>query len=242
MPYLATSAKKSVTALAVTVELTVFPPELWEAGTEVTFKATVKADGSPIANQRVNFYVYPQKLSGVMVGYAITNSEGLATYKWKVPWVLGDRTLPCNEHYVWAEVPHPYYKWSNRLTVKVAYPTRITLEVPSTVKTGETFRIGGKLEYESSEGTWSPLAGRNVNIYVDGKLIDTVTTKDDGTFATLHSISEPGTHTVVANYLGEGLTTGGVALARTAVGLLSPATSPLPQMIAGGLMLLAGML
>jgi len=238
MPYLATAAKKSVTALSIKVELSVFPPELWEVDTVVTLKAKVTSNGNPLADRTVRFWLIARKTVAKLIGSATTDSEGIARLNWTVPFTIDGYTLPCYEHQVQAEL-YPEGVSSNVETVKVAYPTKISLSVPKTVIVGQYFTISGKLLYKSAKDTWSPLAGRTVNVYANDKLIKSVTTGSDGSFEVKHKFDAPGTYTIVANYLGEGLAARAAVLTAR---LLSPATSPLPQVIAGGLMLLAGVL
>jgi len=242
MPYLSKSKSATITAQEVTVTLEVSPTGLWVAGQTVTLRAKVTADGSPVANHPVRFWFIVKKVNAKLIGGVSTNSEGVAELKWTVPWTLNGDTLPCYEHKLQAEL-YPEGIFSNYVTIKIAYPTDLSLNVPDKVLVGQSFRISGKLLYESAKDTWSGLPNKTVNIYVNGKLIKSVTTGSDGSFEVWHTFDTPGTYTITAEFPGEGLAT--AALAKTAVSPASlprPTISPLPQMIAGGLMLLAGIL
>ena len=97
------------------------------------------------------------------------------------------------------------YPFPLRVRVAVAYPTRISISAPGKVLVNETFTISGKLEYQSEDGVWRPLAGRTVSLYCDGTKIGDVATGSDGSYLRTASIPSPGTYTLKAVYAGEGL-------------------------------------
>ena len=67
----------------------------------------------------------------------------------------------------------------------------------------EEFTISGRLVYETAPGDRRPLAYRTVFLYCDGTEIGAVQTDESGYYSKRHSISRPGTYTLVAYYPGE---------------------------------------
>jgi len=234
---------------SVSVSLSVSPSPPWRAGQTVTFIVTATINGNPLANTPVWIFVRFIDDAGysrmTKIAEGTTDSSGKATITCALPFKVSiggvEYRLPCRTvNFIANE--RQYYTWSNYVSGKLAYPTRISISAPTAVRPGEEFTISGKLEYESDAGVWSPLGGKTVTLFYNGNRIADVVTASDGTYSITTSIDKPGTYTLKAVYPGEGLTAGAVALARTVTGFMSPAKSPLPQMIAGGLMLLAGML
>jgi hypothetical protein len=109
------------------------------------------------------------------------------------------------KHYLFLAV-HPASGTSSAMQDRpVAFRTRISISAPDKVGAGSPFTVSGKLEYESSSGTYSPLAGRTVSIYYDTTKLADVTTASDGSYSATVSIGATGTFTLKAAYAGEGL-------------------------------------
>jgi len=257
MPYWSAQASRGVTALSPSIDMTVSPSPPWKAGQTVTVKVTVKSNGNPVANTPVWLWLYSSDAKWrSMITQLYTDSTGSASVDWSIEWSrefenvdTGARstlTLPCRSWML--EAAAVMLGVSTRTSCSIAYPTRISIYAPDTVIAGQAFTVSGELEYLISPEPikWGPLKHKRVEIYCNGTKIAEVETADNGTYEVKVIIGRPGTYTLKAVFPGEGLTAGAAALAKTTVGtvggLMSPATSPLPQMIAGGLMLLAVML
>jgi len=206
MPYNRAEGTKSITVEAVTITLECVPSPPLTAGQTVTLKATLKRDGNPWPGETIVFYFSTL----YRIGEAVTDSNGVATMTYTVPWTVAGTTVPCRH---W-KYPEPLFEAIHPGSAKyayvegaVAYPTRISISAPDRVPAGTDFVIEGKLEYQSASGVWSPLAGKTVSIYYNGtKLID-LTTLSDGRYSALVRINTPGRYTLRAVYAGEGFAT-----------------------------------
>jgi hypothetical protein len=209
MPYNSAQATKGITILAVTVTLEVSPSPPWTAGQTVTLKATVTKDGTPWAGATVNFYI--SRPYTKLIGTGTTNSSGVATLSYAIPWTVDTTTVPCTTA-EFVAIETSTATTSNRPTGKVAYPTRISITAPDSVPVGYAFDITGKLEYQSASGVWSPLAGKTVSLYYNTTKISDVTTGSDGAYREPYAkIPTPGTYTLKAVYAGEGFTAAATA-------------------------------
>lgn len=248
MPYWSTQKSMSVTVYRATVSLTVSPSPPWRAGQSVTFKARVLSDGTPLEGVPVVFQILdPYGNPADFEGVKYTDSDGYATLTRTIPWTFMIRsvnyTLPCSTwNFMASAVIDSAVVRSNKVSAAIAYPTGITISAPSKIPVGAEFEVKGKLTYEAAPNEWRGLGGKKVTIYANDTKIGEAETDGEGNYSVKVKISTPGTYTLKAVYPGEGLTAGTAALARTTVGLMRPPMSPLPQMIAGGLMLLAGIL
>jgi hypothetical protein len=206
MPYVPASGTATVGVTSVSIVFSVSPPLPWTAGQTITFRVEVKSDGSPVAGQTVNFFYRPPGTTAIyVVAHSTTGSDGVATASWTVPIKTDYHTLACANWEWGAYVAGPnIYDFSNIITGKVAYPTRISISAPESVVVGKPFTITGKLEYESDAGVWSGLAGKTVSIYYDGTLLGQPKTASDGTFSLTAIIPISGTYTLKAVYAGEG--------------------------------------
>jgi hypothetical protein len=207
MPYNLIQATKSITLEKVTVAYEVSPGPPWTAGQTITMKATVTKDSVPFAGTKVWFSWGNADTGSAYIGSAITDLNGVATLSWTIPWTFtgptDTSTVPCK-----ANVSYAVEETSGTAAMvfgKVAYPTRISISAPDKVAPGQSFTISGKLEYESSSGVWSPLAGRTVSLYYNSTKIADVKTASDGTYSQSAAIPTGGTYTLKALYAGEGL-------------------------------------
>jgi hypothetical protein len=194
-------------AAPATLTFTVAPSLPWKAGQTVTFQATLTAGGVPVSGETINFFYRPPGTTPVyVVQVATTGTDGVARASWSVPIATDWHTLACAAWEWGALSGGPAYSGviSNIITGKVAYNTRISISAPATVAPGQSFTITGKLEYESSSGVWSPLAGKTVSLYYNGTLIGNVTTGSDGSYSATASIPTAGSYTLRADYAGEG--------------------------------------
>jgi hypothetical protein len=64
-----------------------------------------------------------------LIGTGVTDNSGVATYLYTLPWTVGGGT-PCTTNYF---VANTDTKWSNVVSGKAAYPTRISISAPDKV-------------------------------------------------------------------------------------------------------------
>jgi hypothetical protein len=184
------------------------------AGRGIRFSGRLTVDTTGVGGEevRVKYCLYDRPTVCYDIGSAITASDGSWYIDWGVPYGMA-----CRRYLFRAYHPASGTESATQ-EMAVAYPTRISdFTAPSKVGAGVPFTVSGKLEYESSAGTWNPLGGRTVSIYYDNtKLVD-VTTASDGSFTATVSIPTPGTYTLKAYYAGEGLTATAAAIAAVGV-------------------------
>jgi hypothetical protein len=202
LPYNAVSGTKAITVATVSVKLEVSPAPPWTAGQTVTLKATVTRNGAPLPGVLVVLYVAQRTWHEI--ARLTTDSNGVVTTTWTIPWTIDTDPLPCYTIYF---IAGSQGVWSNQPTGKCAYPTRISITAPDKVAPGASFTINGKLEYESASGVWSGLGGRIVSLLYNTTKIADVTTASDGSYSATASIPTSGTYTLKASYAGEGLAT-----------------------------------
>jgi hypothetical protein len=204
MPYNSSQATKGITVQLVTVALTVTPSPPWTAGQSITLKATVKKDGSPYSGVTVRFRWFTGTTSKD-IGDVVTDTNGVATITWTIPWKIDTTTVPCTTSTVYAyELVSGAYA---SVSGQVAYNTRLSISAPDTVPAGSYFTISGKLEYESASGVWSGLAGKTVSLYYNSTKIADLTTASDGSYSkTDVTITTPRTYTLKASFAGAGFT------------------------------------
>jgi len=202
LPYISSQNSKSISVLAVSIKnFSVTPSGPWYAGQVVTLKAQFLQDSNPRAGITVKFCFNVE--SAYDFKTATTGSDGYATLSYTIPHSIGTTTCYCKtgNFYVYDDVGN----MAGPISGKVAARTRISISAPDSVKTGQTFTISGKLEYESSPGTWSPLSGKTVSLYYNSTKIGDVTTDAGGNYSKSTSISTSGTYSLKASYGGEGL-------------------------------------
>jgi hypothetical protein len=205
MPIQPVSGTEQIAVLSVALQdFWVTPTPPWTAGQTVTLRVQSVENGTPRVGKRIQFTIIDMDTweSGVLVE-ATTGSDGYAVASAAIPWMVGSSVIPCGKIYLRAyDVEAGVY--SAAIPGSVAYPTRISISAPSSVAPGQTFTISGKLEYKSSPGAWSGLAGRTVSLYYDSTKIADVTTGSDGSYSASVSIPTIGTYTLTASYAGEG--------------------------------------
>lgn len=193
--------------MAVTVKLEVTPAAPWTAGQTVTLKATILQDTTPWPSQGVNFLVL-----GTLVYNRITDSSGVATVSYTIPWTIGATRLPCNTWPTLFTARHEESGMTKSVGGAVAYATRFMyFDAPATVATNVPFTVTGGLSYEESPGGWVPLAGKTVDLYYNATKIGSATTVF-GAFSATVSIPSSGTYTLKAVYAGGGLTIASVTV------------------------------
>jgi hypothetical protein len=218
LPYNPVAGTKGVTVYAITVTLTLSPSPPWTAGQTVSFVATLKKDGVAWAGETISFITYVLGVIPWNIGNAVTGSDGRASLSWRVPWKdSAGVTIPCGTRRFWANHAASG-AWSSPADAQVAFPTRISISAPDTVFPNQSFTISGKLEHQSDDGVWSPLAGKTVSLFYNGTKITDVTTASDGSYSASARIPTSGTYTLKASYAGEGFATA-VALFGLGVGL-----------------------
>ena len=223
MPYNPVERTATITVLAVTLEFSVSPALPWRGGQTVTLKGRLLTNTTPWVGQTVDFYRRTaEEPLPTRIGSAVTGSDGVATLTWTVP-----HGLACTLQRFWAR-HEPTDTISTPVTGGIAFPTRVSIAAPASVAPGQSFTISGKLEYESSAGVWSPLAGRTVYLFYDGTMIAQVITAADGTYSATVSIPASGTYTLKASFAGEGLALAAFALFGIGVGV-PPELEPIVQ-------------
>jgi hypothetical protein len=218
MPYNRAEGTKSITVYAVAITIEVSPKAPWTAGQTLTIRATLTKDGAPWAGETISFiFASPEqdtlpRIDTTVIGSAVTDANGVASFNWTVPWKIDTAQVPCRKfNYVGAwHQPSGAYKWYG--PGAIAFPTRISITAPDRVAPNQSFTISGKLEYESDSGVWSPLAGKTVSLYYNTTKIADVTTASDGTYSATASIPTSGTYTLKASYAGEGFTAAALAV------------------------------
>jgi hypothetical protein len=210
-------------------------------GEQVTHEARVSdpVTGGGLEGVEVRFQWY---IGGAWreVGRAYSDRNGRAVFTWTVPFsfqVAPDRftTLPCGSYSTRAYIPVTG-QYSTEVTVRVAYPTKITASTSKTTYApGETVTVTGRLT-RVEETAETALAGKTVTItWWDGSTTN-VTTDTNGNFtASKTGPTTTGTFSIKVAFAGEGLvlevpvvgvsgrivTTGAIALA-TATAILAP--------------------
>jgi len=204
MPYGSARSQGTLMVQQVGLFITV-DKEVVVPGDTVTFTCQLLTDGYGWAGQMVEVKHYP---TGKVIGRDVTNSAGIATIKWTVPFKDRDLgKLPCTYKEFFAYTPELGFS-SGRVTVAIAHEVHIyDLAIsPKTVQPGGQFQVSGYLVYIDEEGMPRPLAGKTVEIRIDGNVVDRVTTGSDGSFSSvLTAPSETGSYTIEAYYAGEGL-------------------------------------
>jgi len=188
------------------VELTISADKRWvEAGKQVTFTGKLTKDGVGWGGRTVYIQVYlegaePPMWSNVASG--TTGADGSYTITWTAEWERYGDILPCTDRRVRAFADAEVAVYSPEIKVAIAYPTRISIEAPGSVKPGEPFNILGKLEYEESPGVWKGLPDKTVVVYYDNTWLGETTTVSDGTYGLRVTIATPGKYTLKAVFEG----------------------------------------
>lgn len=225
MPYNAVQATKSIVVQAISVSLSISPSQPWTAGQTLTFKVKVYSNSTLLTNRSIRILIGFQSVGYAEILTGSTGSTGEYTGTWTVPWRI-TLTTPTGP----AEITVPCRVWwfqaydtassvaSSIITGNIAYPTRISISAPDTAVPAQSITVSGKLEYQDTSTTWSPLTNRKVSLYINGTKIADVTTDSSGNYSYTFAIQVgPGTYTLKASYAGEGFT----SLAITAVQITS---------------------
>jgi hypothetical protein len=232
VPYNPAQATTTVTLATASVDLTVSPGPPWTAGQTVTLKATVKYDSIAWAGKTVSFTIIHVPTGHIyLITQVSTDSSGVAQTSYTIPWTILSDVLPCNTIGFRAAIDSPYV--DKTVTGKCAYPTRISISVPSpTVPAGFPFTITGKLEAQIASGTWAPMSGRTVSVYYDSTKVGDVVTDGNGNYSINASISTTGTYTLKAVYAGEGFAT---AVAATTISNIGNIAIPIVLLVSGAI-------
>jgi len=215
MPFAIASGTKRITVMSAKVTLGPLPT--WaKTGEKVLFEGDVLYDTIPAMYETVEIYIN----KSIRVASGSTDDMGHFIIEWTVPFTAGGSKLPCNKWTFYAYHPSSG-QWSSGRSMSIAYNTRISISAPSQVGANVPFTISGKLEYESSPGVWSPLAGKTVSIFYNGTKIADAVTLSDGTYKVSAKIPTPGSYTLKAQFGGEGLGTLGLGFAPTEVTFVS---------------------
>ena len=214
MPLQSQTVTTSFTAYTVTVNLSLSPYKGYVPGEKTTLTVTVLKDNAAWQGVQVYAYMRPKgqsTLQAQIMGPQTTGSDGKASYTITWPWAIdfgsGSYSLPCKSFEVWAgafDGVSNQIGISSFIYVEIGYPTRLSIQVPSTVVVGQRFDINGKLEYQTSEGgNWVGLSSKSVDLTLDNTSLGTVTTDANGNFTKSGvTVSTSGTHGVRATYYG----------------------------------------
>jgi hypothetical protein len=210
MPLRASSVTLSFTTSQYGFTYSVTPTAVaW--GEQVTHEARVSdpITGGALEGVEVRFQWY---IEGAWreVGRAFSDRTGRAVFTWTVPFrfqFAPDRftTLPCGSYSTRAFIPATA-QHSTTVTVRVAYPTKITARTNKTsYAPGETVTVTGRLT-RVEETAETALAGRTVTItWWDGSRTN-VTTGTDGSFtASKTGPDRTGSYSIRVEFAGEGL-------------------------------------
>jgi len=202
MPFAGGSASTQVTVAGYEVKLERLPAYV-VAGDEVGFEGTLTFDGKPARGETVKVKYCPENTPTVCYDLLTLETGYMGEFytTWRPP-----HRMACGRYYFYAEHVASGATSAKQL-MAVAYPVRISIQAPSRVNRGAEFTISGKLEYESSPGTWSPLANRTVSVYRNGNKVADVKTLSDGSYSVKMSIQTGGTYTLRAVFEGERLPT-----------------------------------
>ena len=165
-------------------------------------------DERPLPDMTVQVFLNSWKgPGGLLVGEGETSSEGEFEIKCKVP-----REISAGDYHVMAKtVATEEYaeSWSDP-EITVVSDTSIEISLPEEAfEVGETFGIRVALREEPSfwvgegyEKRWNPVTDEEVELYIDGELIEKVTTDNKGEFVLPYAFTESGTHNVKAEFKG----------------------------------------
>jgi hypothetical protein len=195
-----TSTTVTVTSYSVTLEP--LPPYA-VAGGDVMFQGMLTVDGRPAPGEAVKIkfcpYDKPQACSDLLKLTTGAWGEFYATWK-------PTHDMACKKYYFFAEHEASGVR-SEFQVMSIAYPARLTIKAPGRVTAGQGFDVSGKLEFETSPGTWVGLENRRITIYCDRSKMAEAVTLRDGSYSVRVSIPRPGTYTLRAVFEGEGLPT-----------------------------------
>jgi hypothetical protein len=203
---------------SVTISFTMFQYKLdysvtptavaWGEKVEHVARISDPITGEPLVGVEVRFQWY---IEGAWreVGRAFSDVLGRAVFTWTVPFrfqFAPDRftTLPCGSYSTRAFIPATT-QYSTTVTVRVAYPTRITASTNKTnYAPGETVTVTGRLT-RVEETAETALAGKTVSItWWDGSTTN-VTTDTGGNFtASKPGPTTTGTFRITISFAGEG--------------------------------------
>jgi transglutaminase-like putative cysteine protease len=158
---------------------------------------TVKsASGTPVEGVFVEIFINPRKeiTGGVLVG------EGKVTGgNFNIDAQIPDVTDLGNYQLLAHTIGNSKYKdsWSDP-QIKVVTDTSITLNTPGRVKESEQVALQGKLTEENSK----PTQGQRIDIFLDGVLVNQLTTNADGYFQWEQTFNKPGDSIIEARFSG----------------------------------------
>jgi hypothetical protein len=200
MPYDTALGTRSITVSAPPVrsfvDVKVSPGPPWRAGQTLRIEGRLLEDTTPLVGVEV-WAAVQYDTSVLYLTYYYSGLDGKVILDFTVPYQVACRSAGFF-------LEDDIGTQSNRVWGKVAYPTRLSISAPDTVKMNEKFKVTGKLEYEYMPGDWRPLAGRKVEVYYNSSKLGETTTASDGSYSVEVSIPATGTYTLKAYYAGEG--------------------------------------
>jgi hypothetical protein len=200
MPYGTALATRSITVSAPVrsfVDVKVSPSPPWRAGQTLRIEGRLLEDTTPLVGVEV-WAAVQFDTSVLYLTYYYSGPDGKVILDFTVPYQVACRSAGFF-------LEDDIGTQSDRVWGKVAYPTRLSISAPDTVKMNEKFKVTGKLEYERSPGDWVGLGpGRKVEVYYNTSKLGEATTASDGSYSVEVSIPATGTYTLKAYYAGEG--------------------------------------
>nr|AIF09074.1 transglutaminase domain-containing protein [uncultured marine group II/III euryarchaeote KM3_34_C09] len=144
------------------------------------------------------------RFNGTLLGTVYSDSDGVWTIEWTIPNNIGLGSHPVE---IYAPAQGWYREASANGTIWVAHHSDLLLtsEDNGDATRGTFWNVSGRL-YDSDAIGLPGIAGRSVDILLDGVFVDTVTTDSFGEFELLipvSMVSARGEHTLSAHYAGE---------------------------------------
>jgi hypothetical protein len=148
--------------------------------------------GNPIQGELIHYYVNSQEIPGSPV---TTDANGVSSISY-TPSDVGVFTMQAS--YIGNQPNGKYASSSATVSITVnKRPTALSLNVPPSIKVGETQTFAATLEKD--DGT--PLSGQTINFSVNSGPIGAPTTNASGTASIQYTfLSSPGTYIIKAEY------------------------------------------
>ncbi|MCI0437871.1 MAG: hypothetical protein L0177_01925, partial [Chloroflexi bacterium] len=208
-------------------EITELPTQV-RKGRPVVVKGTVLTEGgAPVSGMRVDIYLNETKEHGGQLVGSGTVENGVFEVEAVIPpeLLIGDYQALANA------VGNAHYleSWSDP-EVEVFSGTEILFNGPGSVPVDSEARYWGVLLEESGD----PLPEKSVRVTVDGSALSTIGTDDQGAFAFSHVFTEPGAHSIEAEFVESEFLLGNRARLETTATLPTSLALSMPVQVEAG--------
>jgi len=171
--------------------------------------ARASVGGSPLAGEAIEIRLRLGTLEGTLLT-GTTGPDGTWSATWTVPYRAttreGTMYLPCNRAELYARLARAPYASSPAIEVSFAHPTRLIVTTDKDgYAPGEPVAVTVRLEYRREDGSWAPLAGQAVEVYLGEERASAVTGSDGTAVVMLTAPRAPGAYAVRAEFAGAGL-------------------------------------